>query len=113
MRQINSQITKKELRDIAAKSFGQLVKAVVDTARNVLVIDMSLHADGEAFLLSSGSNQEDIWGINLYPDLEGDDFIEFDSMINVRPNRNNMSRGIDAPAIKEHIRVLVMKYIGS
>lgn len=104
---IDKQITKEELRQIAARSFGNLVKAVVDVARKVIVIDASLHSDQEAFLLSQGSKQKDLWGINLYPDLEDEEFIEFDSMINVRPGEGNMSRGVDDPIIQRKIRMIV------
>jgi len=37
-------------------------------------------------------------GINLYPDVDGEDWIEFDSMINLRPASGNRSRGVDDQA---------------
>lgn len=49
----------------------------------------------EKELLESGSKQENLWGINLYPDDADEDFIEFDSMINLRPSWGNRSRGVD------------------
>jgi hypothetical protein len=36
-------------------------------------------------LIEDGSMQPNLWGINLYPAEQGDVWIEFDSMINVRP----------------------------
>jgi hypothetical protein len=75
------------------------------------VVDASLHADEEAMLLSQGSLQSDIWGINLYPDLHGDDFIEFDSMINVRPGHNNTTRGVDNPTIRKKIVNIVSELV--
>jgi hypothetical protein len=72
-----------------------------------MVVDASLHADEEALLLSDESNQSDLWGINLYPELTGQDFIEFDSMINLRPGQGNNSRGVDNPKIKAEIINLV------
>ena len=104
---IDKKITKAELQQIAIKSFGNLVKAVVDINRKVMVIDASLHADEEALLLSQGSKQIDLWGINLYPELEGEEFIEFDSMINLRPGGGNMSRGVEDPKIQKKIRTIV------
>jgi hypothetical protein len=92
--------------------FGDLVKADVDVARDIVVVDAELHADIEAFMLKNGSKQNDLWGINLHPDNFGtDDFIEFDSMINIRPRQGNRSRYVeDAPArakIKEIIAEVV------
>ncbi len=108
---VNSPISRQELRQIAIKSFGNLVKAVVDVTKKVMVIDASLHADEEAMLLSQDSKQEDLWGINLYPDLAGEDFVEFDSMINLRPGSGNMSRGIDNSAIREKIKTIVSSLV--
>jgi len=96
-----------ELLKMAEDMFGDLVKAVVDVARNMMAVDAELHADEEALLIERGSDQTDLWGINLYPGLEGDDFVEFDSMINLRPSRGNRGRGVEDPAIRERIRGIV------
>lgn len=83
--------------------FGDMVKAVVDVRQGIVGVDAELHADIEKELLSQGSLQEDLWGINLYPEQEGDDFIEFDSLINIRPMQGNRSRDVQDPAIREKI----------
>ncbi len=103
----NSRIMLHELSKMAEAMFGDLVKAVVDIAREQMVVDAELHADEEAMLIERGSVQEDLWGINLYPGLEGEDFLEFDSMINLRPSRGNRSRGVEDPALRERIRRIV------
>ena len=66
-----------------------------------------MHTDEEAVLLDDGSAQADIWGINLYPDEPGDHWIEFDSMINLRPAQGNRTRGVDDPAVQARIRGVV------
>lgn len=104
-------ITKKNLNHIAEKGFGNFVKAVVDVKKGIMVIDADLHADEEALLLQNRSKQNDLWGINLYPQLTGDDVIEFDSMINLRPGQNNLSHGIVDPKIQDLIRKVVKKLI--
>ncbi len=111
MQIIRQPIYRKDLHQIAQKSFGNLVKAVVDIERNIMTLDAELHSDEEAMLISDGSNQKNIWGINLYPDLQGDEFIEFDSMINVRPGQKNLSRGVDDQTIKKKIIVVVQSLI--
>lgn len=100
-----------ELRQMAARMFGDLVKAVVDIDREVIAIDAELHADLEARLLEDGSAQEDLWGINLYPELQGDDFIEWDSLINMRPSQGNRSRGIENESIRAKIAAIVSKRV--
>ena len=91
--------------------FGNLVKAVVDVERGVMAVDAELHADEEAFLLEQGSQQMNLWGINLYPELFGDDFVEFDSMINLRPGQGNRSRGVDDAATREKILYVVRNLV--
>ena len=98
---------------MADNLFGNLVKAVVDVQREIIVVDAELHADEESLLLENGSKQENLWGINLYPEFDksSEEFIEFDSMINLRPSRNNRSRGVDDPIIREKIIAVVHRWI--
>jgi hypothetical protein len=100
-----------ELRLLAKGRFGDMVKAVVDVKRNVMLLDADLHADQEAELLSEGAEQRDLWGINLYPNLAGDEWLEFDSMINLRPSFGNRSRGVDDPATRRSITDLVARLV--
>lgn len=91
-----------------SESFSEgLVKAVVDVQQKIMAVDSELHADLEKVLIEKGSYQENLWGINLYPDLEGEDFVEFDSMINIRPRQNNRSRGVEDLAIRSTILRIV------
>ena len=100
-----------ELRQMATGRFGDMVKAVVDLRRGIVLLDADMHADQEAELLADGSAQQDLWGINLYPDLPDSDWLEFDSMINLRPSFGNRSRGVDDPAIRERILDLVERVV--
>jgi len=102
-------IGREELERMAAAGFGDMVKGVVDVERGLLALDADLHADLEALLLEDGSAQKDLWGINLYPD-EDEDFIEFDSLINIRPMAGNRSRGVEDPDIQEKIVEVVEKW---
>ena len=98
-----------ELKQMAEQRFGNLVKAVVDIDRELMAVDAELHADLETLLLEDGSTQKSLWGINLYPELTGNDFIEFDSMINMRPSQANRSRGVEDEAIRKKIISIVEK----
>ncbi len=103
MKVIVAPMSLSDLRVMAEGRFGNLVKAVVDVERKIMAVDEELHADEEAILLENGSRQEDLWGINIYPELEGPDRIEFDSVINIRPSQGNRTRGVDSQAIRENI----------
>jgi hypothetical protein len=107
-----SKISNDELQTMSGKMSEPLVKGVVDVVKHLLVIDAGLHSDEELFLLNNGSEQADLWGINLWPELYGtDNFVEFDSMINIRPAQNNRSRGVEDPAIRKLINEIVAKIV--
>lgn len=93
---------------------GQFVKVVVDIVKSRVVVDAEMHVDEEPYLLETGSKQTDLWGINLYPDKFGnDDFIEFDSMVNIRPRQNNNSRNVEDEEIQNQIRAVINKTVVS
>jgi hypothetical protein len=96
------------LVELAEQMFGGLVKAVVDVERGVMAIGGELHSDEEALLISEGSSQAHLWGINLYPDRYGSpEVVEFDSMINIRPSAGNRSRGVEDPQVRGAIAAVV------
>jgi hypothetical protein len=104
---IDGPISRSRLREIAAGQFLDFVKAVVDVERGIMAIGGDMHADEEATLLDSGSLQHNLWGINLYPDLPKDQWVEFDSMINVRPSQGNRSRDVQSPEMQSKIVSIV------
>ena len=111
MKIIRNKIQLNGLKKIAKSGFGELVKAVVDVEREIMVIDGELHADEEALLLGDGSLQRNLWGITLYPEIKTSDWIEFDSMINLRPSVGNLTRSVADPAIREKIITIVNKLV--
>ena len=96
---------------MALATFGNLVKAVVDIERELIAVDAELHSDLEALLLEDGSKQKGLWGINLYPEIQGEDFVEFDSMINMRPSQGNRSRGVEDKELRKKIIGIIAKRI--
>ena len=111
VRHVRDRITRADLAALAELVFGDMVKAVVDVERGVMVVGAELHSDEEAMLLDDGSLQRDLWGINLYPATQGDGFLEFDSMINVRPSQNNASRDVLDERIRGRIRDVVARLV--
>lgn len=107
-----SKVTLDYIRDLSQNWYGEMIKAVVDVENGLIAVDAELHSDLERLLLENGSNQESLWGFNIYPDLEGDDFVEFDSLINIRPRQNNRSRDVENPEVRAKIIKIVNDYIG-
>lgn len=88
------------------------IKGAVDIKRELLAVDSPMHYDCEQLLLEKGSDQKDIWGINLYLDSDDiDDLVEFDSMINIRPAQGNRSRSVEDPAVQAKIKAIVLKWL--
>lgn len=111
MKIVRGTLTRDELKQMAVATFGAMVKAVVDVERELLAVDAELHSDLEALLLEDGSKQGSLWGVNFYPELSGDDFIEFDSLINVRPSQGNRSRGVENSALRKQIASVVTRKV--
>lgn len=102
------------VQELAEQRFGDMVKAVVDLELGIMAIGGELHADEEAVLLERGSRQEHLWGINLYPEeFPGEDWLEFDSMINIRPSQGNRSRSVEDHVLQERIRAVVAELVHS
>lgn len=112
MQVVHDQISVQELKKMSEKMFESLVKAVVDIEQGIMVVDAGMHADEEFLLLENGSQQEHLWGINIYPDQIGKEgFIVFDSMINLRPSQGNRSRSVEDPKIREQIIAIVNRLV--
>jgi hypothetical protein len=109
MRIVSEPIALDDLRQLAGDQFGDFVKAVVDVQQGVMAIGGELHADEEALLIEQGARQADLWGINIYPDRDPPERVEFDSMINVRPAQGNRSRSVDDPRIQQRIQEIVAR----
>ncbi|MBN1405578.1 MAG: hypothetical protein JW946_03580 [Candidatus Omnitrophica bacterium] len=111
MKIITEKININELNQMADNMFGNLVKAVVDVHKDLIAVDAELHSDLEALLLDNGSKQKDLWGVNLYPKMQENAFIEFDSIINIRPSQGNRARGVDSEQLRNKIIEIVKKQV--
>lgn len=111
MKILENPIQKSDLKKTNNIVFDEFVKAVVDVKKGQLAIDAELHADLEKLFLDNGSDQYDLWGINLYFDEDSEDFIEFDSMINIRPRQGNRSRDVEDEETRKKIVEVVNKWV--
>ncbi len=111
MKIITNKTTISELKKIAEKQFGDFVKAVVDIEKRIIAVGGELHSDEEALLIENGSKQQNLWGINIYPDIKDENWIEFNSIINIRPSLGNRSRSVDNQKIRKQIIEIVNELI--
>lgn len=103
MKIIDKIISISELKEMSQKMFDDMVKAVVDVEKQIMAVDGDLHSDEEALLIENGSKQQDLWGINIYPDKKDEDWIEFNSMINIKPLQDNRSSEVISPKTRKRI----------
>lgn len=103
-----STLTLDELRQIADDNGKDYVKAVVDVKRGIMVAGMRFHDEAVPMLEESGSVKGNLWGIRLRPDAWGTPtFVEYDSMINIKPEQDNTSTGVDDEGLRDAIQAVV------
>jgi hypothetical protein len=103
----NSQVSKEELSALAKSGYGDMVKGVVDINKHLLALGGELHSDCEQVLLDQGSKQADLWGFNIYPEKTREEYLEYTSMINIRPRQGNMDRDIKDLNLRRQIKNIV------
>lgn len=109
---VKESITREELRALAHEQYGDLIKAVVDVAQGIMGVGGELHVDIQSLLIkNAGSKGDTTWGINLYLDKMDDDFIEFDSMVNLKPLIGNRTRGVENEVVRATIRDIVARLV--
>lgn len=108
---IKDKISREEIKELAQKTFGDMVKVVVDVERGIMAAGGEMHADCEQVLLDDGSKQGNLWGANIYPDKEQSEWIEYTSLINIRPAIGNRSLEIQDQTIREQIKGIIKKLV--
>lgn len=100
---VTSKADEETLKKVAEDLEGY-IKFVVDIEKQILTAGGLRHYDGEQLLLQNGSKQENLWGGGLDLQTGG---IDFDSMINIRPNQGNTSREILSEEIRQKVEEVV------
>ncbi len=102
-----SSISKEELAVLAKDGYGDMIKGVVDLRTKAVALGGELHSDCEQVLLDRDSKQEDLWGFNIYPGKSRDEYLEYTSLINIRPRQGNMDREIKDPGVRSQVKVII------
>ena len=97
-----------ETLKLVAEDLDGYIKFVVDIELGILAAGGKRHFEGEELLLKEGSKQENLWGGGI--DLETKE-LDFDSMINIRPNQGNNSREILDSEIRKRVEKIVHKLL--
>lgn len=100
-------LTKKATEEQIKKmcyEFGNYIKVVVDIEKGILAGGAAMHYDEEQTLLEHGCKQENLWGGGI--DFTTDT-IDYNSMINIRPNQKNSSRDVLSQEIRDKFKSIV------
>jgi len=109
---VKDSVSRAELAALAHEQYGDVIKAVVDITQGIMGVGGELHVDIQSILIEKEHSRGDAtWGINLYLDKTGDDFVEFDSMINLKPALDNRSRGVEDIETRGKVRAIVSKLV--
>lgn len=108
---ITKPITKKEALKIGREFYKEMVKGVVDIEKRIIALGGEYHMDANVILTNAGSSQNSIWGFNIYPDREGDDWIEYTALINIRPRDKNRSMTVEDKNIRRIMKEIIKELI--
>ena len=100
--------SRKQIQEML-ETYSFMIKIVVDVRRHTLAGGGEMHADCEALLLELGSEQDDLWGANWYPDEQ---HIEFESLINIRPRLDNRSIIIQSEQVRAQVGAVAHELLG-
>jgi len=108
---VKEKISLEEVKKMAEEQYGNMVKAVVDVEKDMMAIGGELHSDANDLLNKAGSDQRKVWGINIFPNKPKEEWIEFNSLINIKPKEGNFDMDIKLEEIKNKIKEIVNKLI--
>lgn len=112
IRIVSDIITKQELAEIAEEFYGNMIKGVVDVENEILAFGGEYHIDANEVLMGHGlSQQQHIWGFNVYLDKDKENRLEYMSLINIRPAAGNRDMLIESEELKTRIKSIIDKKI--
>ncbi|MBI4084417.1 MAG: hypothetical protein HY431_00785 [Candidatus Levybacteria bacterium] len=104
---IDKKATDEQMKQMAEDLDGY-IKVVVDIELGILAGGGKRHVDSEQMLLKAGSKQDNLWGGGY--DVETKQ-IDYNSMINVRPRQQNMSRDVMSAEIRSEFDKIVKELL--
>ena len=110
---VEDNISVDELMELSKETYYPMIKGVVDIKNEVIAFGGEYHMDANNVLLEQGYSQNNIWGFNVYLNKNDDreSWIEYMSLINIRPLQNNLDMEIQDQTIKDSIKNIVNKKI--
>ena len=111
IRIITDPISRDELRALASKWYGTLLKGVVDIDRETVALGGEWHIDASEILVRDGSRADNVWGFNILVNEPVTTAFEYHSLINLKPAKNHRAMEISDPELRKKIFSIVSKKI--
>ena len=108
---LDNKINIEEVKKLADSWYGTMIKGTVDVELRRVALGGDYHIESSEILTSSGSKFEDVWGFNIRFEENKDGVLEFDSMVNIKPNFGNRSRGINNQEVIKKATHIIYKFI--
>jgi hypothetical protein len=108
IRLLRERATAQQIKEMLEEYEG-MIKIVVDIRRRVLSGGGEMHADCESILIDDGSEQDDLWGANWYPNEQR---IAFESLINIRPRLGNRNIMIQSQELRDVVESITREILG-
>ena len=100
-----------EVKELADYWYGTMIKGCVDIEQGRVALGGDYHIECSELLTSNNSKFQDVWGFNIRFEENPDGVLEFDSMVNIKPNLGNRSRSIDNDEVIKKARKIIYKFI--
>jgi shikimate kinase len=100
-----------EIIEVSKEYYHPMIKGVIDIENEIVAFGGEYHMDANVVLLEKGLQQSNIWGFNIWTDQDKENWIEYTSLINIRPLVNNKGMEIESQEIKNRIKEILDKKI--
>jgi len=104
---VKDKISTAELKEISKEFYVSMVKGVVDIENEIMALGGEYHIDANGVLIMEGSKQSDIWGFNIVFERSRDSWIEYISLINIRPQVGNMDMEVQDNLIRDKMKKII------
>ncbi|MBI5457731.1 hypothetical protein HY971_03335 [Candidatus Kaiserbacteria bacterium] len=108
---VREPVPEETLDALAEAWHGTLVKGAADIERDIVALGGDWHMDANNVLIADGSQQENVWGFNIYPKERSGSALEYISLINIRPAQGNKAMELADETLREKIKEIVSKLV--
>ncbi len=100
-----------EVKELAEEWYGSMIKGAVDIEEGRVALGGDYHIEDSEMLTNTGSKFENVWGFNIRFEEDKNGVLEFDSMVNIKPNLGNRSRNIIEEEVIKKATEIIYKFI--